>query len=387
MKSTRIAIVRAGPLAFQQHITTLANYLGDSFDATLLSLSPQECVRPTELAETVRFAPLTWRRGTRLRETLSRLGTARRLAASLRSLDPHITYVVDSWTLPIFWAARGFRLNRSAQPTVYHTYDMLEPGVHNRSYLMLERSICRKAHLVVNTDRARAHYQHSLYRLPRVPLYIRNALPRDAQLPDRSAQIRRELLGNDHERFKLFVYPSRASAERVTLEVIRAFAALPSHYWLFTIVAEDEYGRKCRELAAQLGVTNRIIFSAPLSHDKLTVVCASSDVGAIFHDPDCAFGNFMSNPDRLPRFVALGVPFVAQAVPNLESDVYRFGLGACCDPKDPQATAAAVLGLCEGSPSLAERRAHMKRVFQTELNFEEGAKPLKEALDKLVCQG
>lgn len=380
----RINIIRAGRLDRQQHITTLCNHLvSHGYDVSLVNLNEAEESNIVDnLDRRIRLRRINWSPSKSIRGILSRLQAAYYLRAFLNKHECDVIYVIDSWTLSFFWLASIGRFRWKQSHLVYHTFDMLEPGIHWAFYLFLERSICRRADLAVNVDRARARYQQSLYKLKFTPLHIRNALSLSTPLPHRNQELRLQLLGKDPPADAiLMACPTIASSERLTIQLINAFAFLPSRYRLFTISQADDYAAGCRELMRAHGLQDRISLLSPMSHSRLVELIACSDIGAIFHNSDSSYGNFMSNPTRLALFVALGIPFIATNVPNLESDVYQFSLGSCCDPNVPEAIASSIIKLVDEYPGLSHRSIHLRRIFETELNYENCVIGLLHKLD------
>jgi hypothetical protein len=111
------------------------------------------------------------------------------------------------------------------------------------------------------------------------------------------------------------------------------------------------------------------------------VVC--SDIGVVLHDGRASSGNYMANPMRVSQFAASGIPFVACDFPTVEAEVYRHGLGVCCDGLDPMAVATAIRELGEGAVPLAERKRQARQAFERELKFESRGPHLVRALSAL----
>jgi glycosyltransferase involved in cell wall biosynthesis len=271
---------------------------------------------------------------------------------------------------------------------VYHTYDWLEPGLHSRFHLLLEKYTCRHASLLVNTDRTRARLQQTLYRLPRCPLFLPNYLSKVAVLPADIARLRREMLqGLRSDNSVVLIYPTIAGKERLTLEIMQAFKLLPRDYVLVTIALDDAYGREVRRMAASSELEGRVKVYSPMSHDQVLNLIAAADLGAIFHDATSSSGNFMGNPSRLALFVACGIPFVAVATPNVEALVYKHALGICCDPNNPRELADSIKRLLNDPPGLPARKQHLRQVFAEDLNFEKHAGNLVVMLRSIARNG
>jgi glycosyltransferase involved in cell wall biosynthesis len=128
------------------------------------------------------------------------------------------------------------------------------------------------------------------------------------------------------------------------------------------------------------------VFLEPVPFSELLHYVAAADLGAILYDDCKSSGYFMCNADKLSLLIACGIPYVASDYPNLEAVTYRYGLGLCCDPHNPQALAKRIQELAEGNPGLAERKKHVRKVFEDELHFERHGEKLVRALAFLAAQ-
>lgn len=388
--AVRIAMIRWGDLGYMNNAVTLANFLVEAgLDITLFALGRQE-FKQTSLSGRVNIVYVgtnldgtsgTWNRLTQ------QLKVGLELKRELARSSFELAYIVHSWTLPSFLVATGGSLVWRAIPTVYHTFDWLEPELVGRWHLWLERAACMRAALVVNVDRSRARLQRTLYGLPQTPMWVPNYLSRNAQVTQRDEALRLALLGSAHTPADvLLVYPSVASDERMTLQLIEAFTHLPKNYCLATFFREGSYADACRAHVARFGLGRRVRLLDPVSYDRLIAIIACADIGAIFHDGEKSSGYFMANPDRLATYVAHSIPFVASDYPNMEAVVYRHGLGLCCNPHDPRAIANAIRNLVDGAPGLATRRRQVRAAFEEDLNFEAHAGGLLDRLRALTAR-
>ena len=319
---------------------------------------------------------------------ICRLAGGLRLRRYLRGRSFDVLYVIDSWTLPCMWLATLGTLRWRNANLVYHTFDWLEPGLVSIAHRRLEQRMCRLADLVVNTDRARARLQKTLYDLKTVPLWVQNSLSRDLHIPEANESLRRELAGcEDASMLRIVLYPTivsnRESSQRMTWELIQAFRHLPDHYRLILFFREGEEYRRCLAACAAAGVEERVKFIEPVPFLQLLNYVASSDIGAVFYDDSLSSGYFMCNADKLFLMAACGIPFVASDQPNLESITYRYGLGKCCDPHDPIELANSFMAVAEGATPLAEWKTRARAAFLECLSFEIFGAKLLTAIDQL----
>jgi glycosyltransferase involved in cell wall biosynthesis len=380
-----VLVVRAGNVASSRHVVTLMNFLAASgFKVMAVTLEGGSEPVPG-LSAGIEVEGLGCSRGSGFGKIVSRGTAAMRLNRALRARRVDVLYVIDSWTLPVVWLATGGRMRWRGSKLVYHTYDWLEPSLHKGAHLRLEKTACRRADLVVNTDRSRARLQRTLYRLTRTPLWVQNAMPRATPPPVQDPLLRRELLGGqDRPNACIVVYPTavwdEGSAQRLTFELIAAVAELPERYRLATFFREGSEYERCKALVASRRLDRRVTFLPVVPFDRLLLLLGSADVGAILYDDRVSSGYFMANADKLSLLIACGLPYVASDYPNLEAVTYKHGLGVCCDARDPSGLADAILQLVEGPVALSDRKSRVREVFEHELYFERDGEKLAVAL-------
>ena len=388
MKKSRqlnVAVIRAGALRNQDHVTTLCQFLvANDFRVSFFSLQASQSDVDwfrDQVPGIQAFAVGRWPGLSVIRFIKGGL----KLRSRLKQTQFDILYLVDSWTLPYAFVATLGRIRLGDAATVYHSFDMITGAEHGRAYFALERYVARSCRLNINTDRARAEIARLIMGLKETPLAIPLRLSVNANLPKRDETLRASIL-KDRENGKiLVVYPTALRADRVSKEVILAVAALPDRYHLASFDAEGCYAQECRELIAERGLQERVHLLQRATHEDVVKLCACADVGLIFHDMDAGIGNYFCHPGRLAYYVALGLPLVASNVPVVEALVYKFGLGACCSPYEPLSIAAEIQGLVEGPVSLEERARQIRAAFRQEMYYERSAAALAVALRRLAA--
>lgn len=383
-KPMRLAMVRCGALKRQHHLTTLCRYLSDqglAIEFFSLQAPESEVDWFGKQVAGLRAHPLGEWSGRGLDRFLKG-GLALRHA--LKKSDFDLLYVIDSWTLRYLGVATLGAMRWDKKPLVYHTFDMLAPHVAARSDMLLEGHALRSSDLNVNADRSRAVLAKALFGLKDVPIDIPVRVLLDEPMPACDMALRKSLVGNSpHSPRYMVVCPTGLSGDRLSKEIIHAFAHLPPHYHLITIDGGGSYASECRLLVDKLGLRERVSILEPMSYEALQRICACADVGLIFHNAEASLGNFLCHPSRLAYFVAMGLPVVANDVPVMEAVIYRHGLGRCCSANDPEKIASAIEEICTGPLPLADRRQAILTAFRDELHFEASAACLTTALRRL----
>jgi glycosyltransferase involved in cell wall biosynthesis len=384
MHPMRIAILRVG--GWENWVDTVASFLARN-GAEVTGL-----VYLREITESFRTSP-----GVKLITEvaplgmLGKFGTTCRMGSMLRSRLARnkfdVLYVVDSWSIPTLWFATMGRFHWRKLPLVYHTFEWLDSTVHNPLQIHLERAICRKADLVVNIDRMRGRIQQMLYGLPKPPLWVRTSLSREYPLPEPLPERRREMLGANPPDDAVSVFcPSIASQDRLALELICSFAQLPDRFRLAAIAGCDDYFASCVKTVQRLGLSHRVTFLPRMPFDRVMEYVVCADVGAVLHDGRRSLGNYLANPMRLTMFAAAGIPFVSSNFPTLAGEVYRHGLGVCCDEHNPEAIGDAIRTLTQGSTADRGLKRRIVDTFRSTLCFEANACTLLQRLRQLAGQ-
>lgn len=384
----RVHLLRQTGLTGMFNVITLANCLrAGGYQVSITCIEPGVETIPG-LDKDIAVTGLGVGQATGWRKLICRLQGALRLRRHLRQQSFDLLYVLDSWTLPTLWLATAGKLRWPGARLVYHTFDWLEPGLVAETHRRLEQKICRQADLVVNTDRSRARMQQAFYQLKTTPLWVQNCLSTTVPIPPPDEMLRREMTGSENTAgLRILIYPTivanAESSQRMTWELIQAFRQLPEHYRLVLFYREGAEYRRCLNACADAGLSRRVKFLEPMPFLKLLNYVASADLGAVFYDDRQSSGYFMCNADKLSLLAACGIPFVASAQPNLESVVYRFGLGECCNPGDAAALAESIRLIAEGPVPLAERKQQVRAAFLRHLNFEVHGPRLLAALENL----
>jgi glycosyltransferase involved in cell wall biosynthesis len=387
--SYRVAMVRQTGITSMFNVITLANFLKENdFDVNITCIEPRNEGAPG-LQGGIEVAYLGAGKGRGLSKSLCRFRGAVRLRRHLRSRQTDVLYVLDSWTLPTLWFAGFGDLRWHGNEFVYHTNDWLEPGIAPRLYLRLERTACRKADLVVNTDRARARMQRTLYGLAKTPLWVQNSLPASFPVPQPDLRLRQEMsVTLDPSLARIIIYPTVVSnadsAQRMTWELIRCMRFLPEKYCLVLFYRDGSEYQRCASASKEWGIAHRVRFMEPVPFLRLAAYVASADLGAVLYDDAQSSGYFMCNADKLSLLTACGLPYVASDQPNLEAVTYRHALGECCDPRNPEALAQCVRTIGDGDAQLALRKLKVRRAFLEFLSFESHGPKLVDGLRKLI---
>jgi len=386
-QSANILVIRCGRLKNQHHITTLLTHLaGQGHSVRLFAIQcPKSDItsfrNENPNIKVVHVGEYS------ARGILRFIYGGLALNKLLKSYQADIFYVIDSWTLRYFSVASFLSVFIKRVPIIYHTFDMLSPGVAAWYERLLECFWAKRADLVVVTDSSRSALMKAMYRLPNAPLEIGVYMPKDYDSPSSELldRFRSTVLKNCED--KLIISPTRLSEDRKGLELLEAFAGTPVNYVLLTYEGMAEYTHACKNLAKSLGISERVLILPESSSDEVILATASSDLALIFHDQDASLGNFFCHPSRLAYCLALGIPVVANAVPSIESIVYKHNLGLCVRLNHKDEFVNSITELCNNQNELLKKKIAIKTAFKENLCFENQALGLNMAIKRILDSG
>lgn len=296
-------------------------------------------------------------------------------------------------TLPLFYlqghgvtpaacfALMGVKKSR----IIYHTQDYLEPLRHP-IWAFWERHIARRSNRIICNEVNRARFMASSYRLKKMPIVVRTALPKKWPQPKFDIQLRAAIIKksglNPSAEYNLILHQGGFSPVRCTEQLLEALTLLPSEYLLvFTGTSRGSASFIAGERAAgKLGLAGRIIYLDRMPFDELLRHTACCDIGILLY-PDDGIGNFYQAPGRLTEYLSCGLPVVASDFPGLELLTLKYGLGTVCNPKNSQEIAKALLSFGgRSAEAKSQERNRLRKLFHDEFIYDKQAKQIEEMI-------
>ena len=159
-----------------------------------------------------------------------------------------------------------------------------------------------------------------------------------------------------------------AQKRRSLSELIEALAMLPDDVVLVLMGQDVDGGAvRLRDLAARLGMGNRVAVLPPVAPEMVAPVIQAADASAILVRPE-SFNSRAPLPNKLFEAIAAGLPVVASDVFALRRVVRGYGLGRLCDPNSPASIAAALIDVLD--PTLNAENCRACVVAQGTFNAE-----------------
>lgn len=200
---------------------------------------------------------------------------------------------------------------------------------------------------------------------------IRNGVDKDFFRLRPKAQARRELgLPVDGQLIVAVAHLKRTKGHG---ETIQALAKLPGSPRLVIVGGApggDRFGQEARELAARLGVADRVTFAGRQPHAKIPLYLAAADVSVLAsYREGC--------PNVVLESIACGTPVVATRVGAVPEIVTPGQNGQIVPPRDVDALAQGIAGVlaCQWSPEALRESATVRpwtEVAQAVYNVFEG---------------
>ena len=123
-------------------------------------------------------------------------------------------------------------------------------------------------------------------------------------------------------------------------ELIRAVTLLPVEFRLF-LVGSGTVWKKCKLLAAELNLGERVQFKDPVPFDELRELTTTAWLGLSLDKP-VSVNNRLFLPNKLFDYIHAGIPVLGSTIPEVKSIIEQYAVGYCIEQVTPQSIAAAV---------------------------------------------
>lgn len=290
-------------------------------------------------------APHTARRVTglvRLHRWLTTLSYYRLGAREVLRRRPELVHCNDYNTM---WIGVFARLVTGAR-VVYDAHE-LWPDRNQRPeprawLLACEWLFVRVAHRTITTSPGYAEVMARRYRIP-PPQVVRNIPARVAPLPTEHRPARNGAV--------TAVYVGAVTTNRGLEEAVQALAHSSDLRLRVIGPGRDDYRAGIAELAARVGVADRLELLDPVPPGELVDCIRDADAGLALIQPGC-LSYQLSLPNKIFEYLAAGLPVVGSDLPVMGAFIRDERVGLTAAPHDPAAIARAIERL--GDPALGE---------------------------------
>lgn len=229
-------------------------------------------------------------------------------------------------------------------PLVYDSHELFMeagaaarlPGPARRLLTAIERRYARRADLVITVNPGIADELAARYGIER-PIVVMNCPLVPDELPPRvTSPLRSSLALGDRP---ILLHHGGLTDGRGIMETIAALAFLPAEVAL-VLLGDGDLVPAIEMAAEDLG-RDRVLHHQAVAMDELPSWVAGADVGVIAFQP-VERNNVLATPNKLFECLAVGVPVVVSDFPEMRRIVADHGVGATCDPTQPESIAAAI---------------------------------------------
>ena len=296
--------------------------------------------------------------------------------------DLYIAIDVDAF--PAAWLCARLRGKRC----VLYAYELYadRPGIAPRAFwAWLERTLTRRADLVVACEPNRARLMQERSRLATTPTVLQN-VPMRGTLPTRSDRIAALFRARGIADPRIAYYHGWINRGRCADSFIEALPQLPEQCVLFFVgPGEAEFKAQLQRRAEELGVAQRVIFHGMVPSEELLDWTASAHVG-LQVQRNHGLNSYFCAPIKVFQYFAAGLPVLAPNFPGMLDLVERQGLGLCVDPESVDAIAEGMRRLLLDDTLREACAEKALRLSQDRYCYEVEAGPFMEQLLALATK-
>jgi glycosyltransferase involved in cell wall biosynthesis len=255
-----------------------------------------------------------------------------------------------------------------------------------RRWKWLERHCVRRAdHVLTVVEEGRDHYVREACAPPDEVTVVSNTVALDEFAPDARPPASGPLAA-DPNRFTVG-YVGKYAPHRGLESVLRALpavvdAAPETHLRIVGAPGTERYGERFDDLAASLGVADRVTVTGWVDFAQVPGAIAACDVCLVPHASTPHTETTV--PHKLFQYMAMGRPVVVSDVAPLARIVRATDAGVVAPADDPEGMAAVLSSL---SRDPAERRrlgANGRAAVETEYNWSRDAARLSGVYDRIA---
>lgn len=294
----------------------------------------------------------------------------RHAAAAVIRWRPDVVHANDANTLqPAMSVASTLRV-----PFVYDSHELwTQRNVAGRRPVAslverwVERRGIRRAAAVITVSPSIADYLQSTYRLPQIPVLVRNVPPAAQRTTDRG-EGRLRLLAGLPDDVRVIAYGGRITTNRGIEETIDALVELPDDVHLVVLgYGAAGYVEALRARADERDLGSRVHFVGKVPSDAVSVTLADADASIVFVRPTCLSYRW-SLPNKLFESIHGGLPIVAADLPDTRRIVEEHGVGEVFASEVPEVMAQTILRVISDPERYraASRRAAAELTWEAE---------------------
>ena len=307
--------------------------------------------------------------------------------AYFRQFDRCASKAAKARGAKVFFASDLFALPPMARAAKRHqgrlVFDSRELYSHLDSFVgrqlvrqfwsAVERRYIRHADLVFTVNRSIAECIATTYGIE-LPTVLHNVPP--MQNVPRTNKLREDLGISPDARIAL--YQGGIRTGRGLPRLIEAARAIEEV--AFVIIGS---GALSETLKIQARGLANVFFLPHISPDKLLRYTASADLGVHLLEPTC-LNHKLALPNKIFEYLMVGLPVVANSLPEIRNVVEDYGVGLVVDPEDADAVVAAIRRALYDEEIRASWRANIPNVFE-DYSWKKDMQRFQDAISTLLA--
>lgn len=253
-------------------------------------------------------------------------------------------------------------------PFIYDSHELWphrnRPDARKRKTFLVEqgdRLWARRADAVITVNESIAHHIEKRYGVREVTV-LRNTPSIAVRHVDGATGVL------DGVARPLLMYVGGIQTHRGIEELIDAMTMIPNGTLVAMGPGNDKYRATLAARAEAIGVTDRVLFTGIIPHDRLVATIAQGDLGFALIKNYC-LSYYLSLPNKFFEYLHAGLPVIASNFPEMRALVERYEVGATTDPANAEEIARVTNDLLARPDDLARFRENARKAAE-DVNWE-----------------
>lgn len=243
----------------------------------------------------------------------------------------------------------------------------------------IERKYISRADSVIAVTPLRGKEMLKMYPAIRNLQIVENAPETSVKLPAKG-KLRKMIKADSNTIIAL--YQGVICPERGLEELLEAARFTTNPNIRFVIIGMDAWNGTLQEMAAGMGVSDKVIFLPPVPSEELPEITVDADMGFILFRNTC-LNHYYSLPNKLYEYMMAGVPIISSDFPELNRVISEVDSGLTVNPESPEEIYKAVEKLANDGEMRKKMSSNGRRAALEKYNWEPQSKILRDIYREL----
>ncbi|WP_295586066.1 glycosyltransferase [uncultured Subdoligranulum sp.] len=321
---------------------------------------------------------------------VNRIISAFQWAYAARKMHPDIISGHDIIALGIAWISTWFQ-GQNKPSLVYdaHEFELGRYTGGARKQIVTvfikraEKFLMKRCafSIVVNDSIANALQQ--VHHLEQRPVVVRSTPTLWVRDEDAISRNRRAMLAEMPGVRYLLMFHGNLARARGIPDLIRAASRYSdTGVVLMGMQNDKKFVEELKVLAAECGITARLLFRPPVCQDELVNYAGCADLEFVMTEP-VVKNHYFSSPNKFFESIQAEVPVIASDLPEMRRIVDQYHIGLCCKPNDVEELCRCIDKLREDAVFYARCKENLK-IAKQDLCWEKEKNVLQQAYRALL---